>query len=109
MGGLAPWVAIKMFHFAGDTLYAAHATAAQGSAGARSIVAAPRKVSSLQSQARSLTSSGRGHSRPQEAAARPGQGGHHSSQPVEHLAATRFPGTGASVASSAPLTAGSVR
>src|SRR5674476_414287 len=61
MGGLAPWVAILMFHFAGDSLYAAHATAAQGSAGARSIVAAPRKVSSVQSQARSLTSSMRGH------------------------------------------------
>ncbi|MEP7191280.1 MAG: type IV secretion system protein, partial [Actinomycetota bacterium] len=26
MGGFAPWVAIKMFSFAGDTLYAAHAT-----------------------------------------------------------------------------------
>jgi type IV secretion system protein TrbL len=61
MGGLAPWVAIRMFHFAGDTLYAAHATAAQGSAGAHSVVAAPHKVSSVQWQARSLTSSMRGH------------------------------------------------
>ena len=30
MGGLAPWVAIRMFHFAGDSLYAAHATACSG-------------------------------------------------------------------------------
>jgi len=57
MGGFAPWVAIRMFHFTGDTLYSAHATAAQGSAGARAVVSAPRKVSSAQWQARSLTSS----------------------------------------------------
>jgi type IV secretion system protein TrbL len=59
MGGLAPWVAIRMFSFAGDTLYAAHATAGQGSAGAKTVIAAPQKVASLQMQARSLTSSGR--------------------------------------------------
>ena len=100
MGGLAPWVAIRMFHFAGDSLYAAHATAAQGSAGARSIVAAPRKVSSVQSQARSLTSSMRGHT---------AWGGGQISLPQQSsisggaIRAT----TGASVASSAPATAGS--
>lgn len=59
-GRLAPWIAIRMFHFAGDTLYSAPATVAQGSAGARSIVAAPQKVSSAQWQARSLASTLRG-------------------------------------------------
>ena len=54
MGGFAPWVAIKMFSFAGDTLYAAHATAGQASAGARTVVSAPQKVAALQYQARAL-------------------------------------------------------
>jgi len=105
MGGLAPWVAIRMFHFAGDSLYAAHATAAQGSAGARSIVAAPRKVSSVQSQARSLTSSMRGHTAWGGGAAGSGQISlpQQSSISGGAIRAT----TGASVASSAPATAGS--
>lgn len=66
MGGFAPWVAIKMFSFAGDTLYAAHATAGQGSTGAKTVIAAPQKVNSLRMQARSLTGSGRssGYSAP---------------------------------------------
>jgi type IV secretion system protein TrbL len=59
MGGFAPWVAIKMFSFAGDTLYAAHATAGQASAGAKTVIAAPQKVNSLQMHARSLAGSGR--------------------------------------------------
>ncbi|GAA2731427.1 hypothetical protein GCM10009867_05010 [Pedococcus aerophilus] len=54
MGGFAPWVAIKMFSFAGDTLYAAHATAGQASAGARTVIRAPQKVNALQYQARAL-------------------------------------------------------
>ena len=44
LGGLAPWVAIRMFHFAGDTLHAAHATAGQATAGARTVISAPQKV-----------------------------------------------------------------
>ncbi|MHB1475670.1 MAG: hypothetical protein ACYCV4_19015, partial [Dermatophilaceae bacterium] len=104
-GGLAPWVAIRMFHFAGDSMYAAHATAAQGSAGARSIVAAPRKVSSVQSQARSLTSSMRGHTAWDGGASGSGQISlpQQSSISGGAIRAT----TGASVASSAPATAGS--
>ena len=58
MGGFAPWVAIKMFSFAGDTLYAAHATAGQASAGARTVISAPQKVTALQYQARALMPSG---------------------------------------------------
>jgi hypothetical protein len=54
MGGFAPWVAIKMFSFAGDTLYAAHATAGQASAGARTVISAPQKVTALQYQARAF-------------------------------------------------------
>ena len=59
MGGLAPWVAIRMFTFAGDALTAAHATAGQAASGARSMVAAPQKASYLQWQARTLMPSGR--------------------------------------------------
>ena len=54
MGGFAPWVAIKMFSFAGDTLHAAHATAGQASAGAQNVISAPQKVTALQYQARAL-------------------------------------------------------
>jgi type IV secretion system protein TrbL len=105
MGGLAPWVAIRMFHFAGDSLYAAHATAAQGSAGARSVVSAPRKVSSLQSQARSLTSSTRAHTGGGGGATRPGQ----TSLPQSTISGGPLPATtAASVSSSAPATAGGV-
>jgi len=54
MGGFAPWIAIRMFHFVGDSLHAAHATAAQAPAGARAVISAPQKVSSARWQARSL-------------------------------------------------------
>jgi type IV secretion system protein TrbL len=103
MGGLSPWVAIRMFHFAGDTLYAAHATAAQGSAGARSVVAAPRKVTSVQSQARLLTSSMSGQT------AWGGGPARVSLPQRSSTASASAPATtGASVTSSAPAEAGGV-
>ena len=55
MGGFAPWIAIKMFHFAGDSLQAAHSYAAQAPTGARTVISAPQKVNSLHSQAASAT------------------------------------------------------
>ncbi|KJK11746.1 hypothetical protein UB45_10840 [Terrabacter sp. 28] len=58
LGGLAPWVAIRMFHFAGDTLHSAHATARQASVGAQTLVSAPQKVSAIQAQSRALASVG---------------------------------------------------
>ncbi|GAA2501608.1 type IV secretion system protein [Terrabacter carboxydivorans] len=58
LGGLAPWVAIRMFHFAGDTLHSAHATARQASVGAQTLVSAPQKVTALQAQGRALASVG---------------------------------------------------
>jgi len=105
MGGLAPWVAIRMFHFAGDTLYAAHATASQGSAGMRSVAAVPRKVSSAEWQARSLTSYMRGRS---PWGGLGGQGGSSlPQQPSISVAAVRAT-TGAAVGSTAPAAAGGV-
>ncbi|GAB3077622.1 hypothetical protein GCM10027053_47610 [Intrasporangium mesophilum] len=56
LGGLTPWMAIRMFHFAGDTLHAAHATARQSAAGAQSVLSGPQKVAAIQGQARALTS-----------------------------------------------------
>ena len=47
MGGFAPWVAIKMFHFTGDALAGAHAYAAQAPAGAATVIAAPQKMHAL--------------------------------------------------------------
>ncbi|WP_270889245.1 hypothetical protein [Pedococcus sp. 5OH_020] len=55
LGGFSPWMAIKMFSFAGDTLHAAHLTAAQASTGARTVVAAPQKVAALHWQVGKLT------------------------------------------------------
>ena len=54
MGGLAPWVSIKMFSFAGESIHAAHAAATQTGTGARSIIAAPQKVAAMQSTGRAL-------------------------------------------------------
>jgi type IV secretion system protein TrbL len=51
MGGFAPWVAIKMFHFTGDVLGSAHSYVAQAPSGARTVLAAPQKVNAIHSQA----------------------------------------------------------
>lgn len=60
MGGFAPWIAIRMFHFAGDALHAAHATAAQSSAGAKTVIAAPQKVQMAAAGAQSMMRQGGG-------------------------------------------------
>jgi hypothetical protein len=80
MGGFSPWIAIKMFSFAGDTLHAAHLTAAQASTGARTVAAAPQKVAALHWQVGKLTaaSATSGTSRV-------------VSRPTSELAATREP------------------
>jgi hypothetical protein len=54
MAGFAPWIAIRMFHFAGDTLHAAHMQAAAARTATQSVVAAPRKVNSAMMTTRSL-------------------------------------------------------
>ncbi len=54
LGGFSPFVAIRMFHFTGDTLHAAHATAAQATAGGRAAIRAPQKVAALHAQGRML-------------------------------------------------------
>ncbi|OFE16178.1 hypothetical protein BA895_20025 [Humibacillus sp. DSM 29435] len=55
LGGLSPWAAIRIFHFAGDSLYAAHSVARQSGAGAQSVISGPQKVTALQGQARALS------------------------------------------------------
>jgi len=59
LGGLAPWVAVKMFHFAGDSLHAAHMTASQATTGATTLMAMPQKASRLYFQGRSSIGSPR--------------------------------------------------
>ncbi|KGN40840.1 hypothetical protein [Knoellia aerolata] len=54
MGGLAPWVSIKMFSFAGESIHAAHAAASQTGTGARSVAAAPQKVAAIRATGRAL-------------------------------------------------------
>jgi hypothetical protein len=56
MGGFAPWMAMRMFSFAGDTLHAAHASVGQVTAGGHAAIAAPQKVSSMAWTASSLGS-----------------------------------------------------
>ena len=51
MAGFAPWAAIKMFHFTGDALHTAHATALAAPGGARAVLSAPQKVNVMHSQA----------------------------------------------------------
>ncbi len=60
MGGLAPWIAIRMVTFAGDTLHAAHVTAASTTAGGRAVIAAPQKVQAIGYRVGALTGPGRG-------------------------------------------------
>ena len=59
LGGLAPWVAIRMFHFAGDALHAAHATATHATAGGTTLVSMPQKASRLYFQGRAAIGSPR--------------------------------------------------
>jgi hypothetical protein len=59
LGGLAPWVAIRMFHFAGDAIHAAHATATQATAGGATLVSMPQKASRLYFQGRAAIGSPR--------------------------------------------------
>ena len=54
LGGFAPWVAIRMFHFAGDTLHAAYATTGQATAGGHAMISAPHKVAAIKNTSRSL-------------------------------------------------------
>jgi type IV secretion system protein TrbL len=51
LAGFAPWAAIKMFHFTGDALHTAHATATAAPSGARAVLNAPQKVNVMHSQA----------------------------------------------------------
>jgi type IV secretion system protein TrbL len=51
LAGFAPWAAIKMFHFTGDALHTAHATATAAPSGARAVLSAPQKVNVMHSQA----------------------------------------------------------
>ena len=65
LGGLAPWVAIKMFHFAGDALQAAHLTAGQATTGASTLMSMPQKASRLYFQGRASLGSPRPPAGPQ--------------------------------------------
>ena len=83
LGGLAPWVAIRMFHFAGDTLHSAHATARQASVGAQTLVSAPQKVSASRRRAARW--------RPWDPPARVAAAGAAVCRPLPHVPAARGP------------------
>ncbi len=112
LAGLAPWVAIRMFHFVGDALHAAHATAAQSSAGAKTVASMPQKASQLNWQTRSIV----GAARTTAAAARGGLHvpAHLFASPPPPITSNRSAASGSggpsitqgSVATAQPLTAG---
>ena len=54
MGGLAPWIAIKLFTFVGESLHVAHLQAAQATTGARTVISAPQKAAAIRASAQSV-------------------------------------------------------
>jgi type IV secretion system protein TrbL len=91
MAGLAPWIAIKMFHFAGDSLHAVHAQAQAARSGTQTMVAAPRKVNGYMAQGHSIGTTMAGGQSPTVSAAglaRPGI----TSSPPPRLAASAASG-----------------
>jgi hypothetical protein len=55
MGGFAPWVAIKMVHFAGDSFHQVHSQAQSAHAGRQAVTSAPQKVANLANTASTMT------------------------------------------------------
>ncbi|GAB3881446.1 hypothetical protein [Terrabacter terrigena] len=60
LGGLSPWLAMRMCTFVGDAMYAAHSSAGHAATGARTAIAAPQKAAMLYSQGRALSASSAG-------------------------------------------------
>jgi hypothetical protein len=58
LAGFAPWLAIKMVHFAGDSFHLAHSQASAAGTGARTVVSAPQKVTSTYQRHRTLMPAG---------------------------------------------------
>jgi type IV secretion system protein TrbL len=59
MAGFAPWLAIKLVHFAGDSFHAIHASGSAVTQGAQTAIAAPQKLASMSQRASSRLSSTR--------------------------------------------------
>ncbi len=55
VAAFAPWMAIKLFSFAGESMHAAHVSTIQTGAGARAVISAPQKVAALHSSTRMLS------------------------------------------------------
>lgn len=58
LGGLSPWIALRTFHFAGDSLAAAQSSSGAVTAGAQKVIAAQQKVRAVGYQAAALSSGG---------------------------------------------------
>jgi len=57
MAGFAPWLAMRLVHFAGDSFHVVHASAGSVARGAQTAIAAPQKLASVGRHASSLSSS----------------------------------------------------
>jgi hypothetical protein len=99
LAGFAPWLAIKMVHFAGDAFHHVHAQAGAAGVGAATAIAAPQKAATLVGGAKRAFVG----SSPVKSAAWAG-----ATKPVGHLAggSHRSPGTSASPSSSSSAAAG---
>lgn len=58
LGGLSPWMALRTFHFAGDSLAAAHSSSGAVTAGAQKVIAAQQKVRAIGYQTAAMSSGG---------------------------------------------------
>jgi hypothetical protein len=60
LAGFAPWIAIKMVHFVGDSFHGVHGQAVAATTGGRAAVAAPQKVATTAARTKSF-GAGSGH------------------------------------------------
>lgn len=102
LGGFAPWASIKMFSFAGESLYAAHTAVGHAKAGGQAAIAAPQKAAALHGQVRSMSAGSRASS-----AAPPRAGGNHPTAAAVQTSRPSAAGVGAAPAAG-PGAAGAV-
>ncbi|MEO3936811.1 type IV secretion system protein [Dermatophilaceae bacterium Soc4.6] len=102
LGGFAPWASIKMFSFAGESLYAAHAAVGHAKAGGQAAIAAPQKAAALHGQVRAISAGSRAsHATP------PWAGGNQPTAAAVQTARPGVPGVGTAPAGE-PGAAGAV-
>jgi type IV secretion system protein TrbL len=81
LAGFAPWLAIKLVHFAGDSFHAIHASAGSVRQGAQTAIDVPRKMTSMGQRASNSVSSSSSSQGAGKSAAQNGNGAADASSP----------------------------